>query len=147
MDLAYAVADLVISRAGALSVSEICVAKKPVILVPSPNVAEDHQTKNAKALSDKDAAVLITDATANEKLIDTALGLILDSEKCAQLQSNIAVFAKPNATSDIVNEIEKLIENKSVGNRSESYKLSDSRSDSGFGNTTNLQTVLVRSRQ
>ena len=147
MDLAYAVADLVISRAGALSVSEICVAKKPVILVPSPNVAEDHQTKNAKALSDNDAAVLITDATANEKLIDTALGLILDSEKCAQLQSNIAVFAKPNATSDIVNEIEKLIENKSVGNRSESYKLSDSRSDSGFGNTTNLQTVLVRSRQ
>src|SRR5690606_13532123 len=64
MDLAYAAADVVISRAGALSVSEICVAKKPVILVPSPNVAEDHQTKNAKALSEKEAALLITDANS-----------------------------------------------------------------------------------
>lgn len=146
MDLAYAVADVVISRAGALSVSEICVAKKPVILVPSPNVAEDHQTKNAKALSDKDAAILIYDSTAHETLIDTALSLIFDAEKSEKLRKNIAAFARPNATSDIVNEIERLLENESMDNRSETYKLSDPRSDSGQSNSTTLQTVLVRSR-
>jgi UDP-N-acetylglucosamine--N-acetylmuramyl-(pentapeptide) pyrophosphoryl-undecaprenol N-acetylglucosamine transferase len=146
MDLAYAVADVVISRAGALSVSEICVAKKPVILVPSPNVAEDHQTKNAKALSDKEAAILVTDSTARETLIDTALSLIFDAEKSARLRKNIAAFARPNATGDIVNEIEKLLENGPLDNRSETYKLSDSRSDTGAGTSTNLQTVLVRSR-
>jgi len=146
MDLAYAVADVVISRAGALSVSEICVAKKPVILVPSPNVAEDHQTKNARALSDKDAAILITDSTAHETLIDTALSLIFDVEKSAKLCKNISAFARPNATSDIVNEIEKLLEKGSVDNRSVTYKRSDPRSDSGPGNSTTLQTVLVRSR-
>jgi UDP-N-acetylglucosamine--N-acetylmuramyl-(pentapeptide) pyrophosphoryl-undecaprenol N-acetylglucosamine transferase len=146
MDLAYAVADVVISRAGALSVSEICVAKKPVILVPSPNVAEDHQTKNAKALSDKDAAILIPDSTARETLIDTALGLLFDIEKSAKLRKNIAAFARPNATSDIVNEIEKLLENESLDNRSATYKLSDSRSDSGPDRSTHLQTVSVRSR-
>ena len=145
MDLAYAVADVVISRAGALSVSEICVAKKPVILVPSPNVAEDHQTKNAKALSDKDAAILISDSNAHETLLDTALNLIFDEDKSAKLRSNIAALARPNATSDIVNEIEKLLENRPADNRSESYKLSGSRSDSGSGNSTTLQTVLVRS--
>ncbi len=146
MDLAYAVADVVISRAGALSVSEICVARKPVILVPSPNVAEDHQTKNAKALSDKDAAILIPDSTARETLIDTALGLLFDIEKSAKLRKNIAAFARPNATSDIVNEIEKLLENESLDNRSATYKLSDSRSDSGPDRSTHLQTVSVRSR-
>jgi UDP-N-acetylglucosamine--N-acetylmuramyl-(pentapeptide) pyrophosphoryl-undecaprenol N-acetylglucosamine transferase len=144
MDLAYAAADVVISRAGALSVSEICVAKKPVILVPSPNVAEDHQTKNAKALSEKDAALLITDADSDAMLIDTALNLIFDSDKSDRLRKNIAAFARPNAASDIVDEIEKLL--PAVGNKSESYKLSDSNLDSGSGNPSTLQTVLVRSR-
>lgn len=146
MDLAYAAADVVISRAGALSVSEICVAKKPVILVPSPNVAEDHQTKNAKALSEKNAALLITDADANATLIDTALDLIFDGDKSDKLRNNIADFARPNATRDIVNEIEKLLEGKSADNKLESYKLSGSNSHPGAGNSKTLQTVLVRSR-
>jgi UDP-N-acetylglucosamine--N-acetylmuramyl-(pentapeptide) pyrophosphoryl-undecaprenol N-acetylglucosamine transferase len=144
MDLAYAAADVVISRAGALSVSEICVAKKPVILVPSPNVAEDHQTKNAKALSEKDAALLIRDADSNAMLIDTALKLIFDSDKSDRLRKNIAAFARPNATSEIVDEIEKLL--PAVKNKSESYKLSNSNTDSGAGNPSTFQTVLVRSR-
>jgi len=146
MDLAYSAADVVISRAGALSVSEICVAKKPVILVPSPNVAEDHQTKNAKALSEKNAALLITDANANATLIDTALDLIFDADKSDKLRNNIADFARPNATRDIVNEIEKLLEGKSADNKLESYKLSGSNSNPGAGNSKTLQTVLVRSR-
>jgi UDP-N-acetylglucosamine--N-acetylmuramyl-(pentapeptide) pyrophosphoryl-undecaprenol N-acetylglucosamine transferase len=146
MDLAYAAADLVISRAGALSVSEICVAKKPVILVPSPNVAEDHQTKNAKALSEKNAALLITDANANATLIDTALDLIFDAEKSDKLRKNIADFARPNATRDIVNEIEKLLEDKSADNKLEAYKLSGSNLNAGAGNSKTLQTLLVRSR-
>jgi UDP-N-acetylglucosamine--N-acetylmuramyl-(pentapeptide) pyrophosphoryl-undecaprenol N-acetylglucosamine transferase len=146
MDLAYAAADLVISRAGALSVSEICVAKKPVILVPSPNVAEDHQTKNARALSEKDAAILIHDKDANATLIDTALNLIFDSAKSAKLRNNIAAFARPNATNDIVKEIEKLIREKSTDGRAESYKLSGTDAKAGGDNTGILQTVLVRSR-
>lgn len=146
MDLAYAAADVVISRAGALSVSEICVAKKPVILVPSPNVAEDHQTKNAKALSDKNAALLITDANADATLIDTALDLIFDADKSAKLRNNIAAFARPNATSDIVKEIEKLLEDNPADKKLESYKLSGSKSNPDAGNSKTLQTVLVRSR-
>jgi len=109
MDLAYAAADVVISRSGALSVSEICVAKKPVILVPSPNVAEDHQTKNAMALAQKDAAIVVADREASDKLVDTALSLMFDASRSAKLRENIALFAKPNATRDIVDEIEKLL--------------------------------------
>jgi UDP-N-acetylglucosamine--N-acetylmuramyl-(pentapeptide) pyrophosphoryl-undecaprenol N-acetylglucosamine transferase len=109
MDLAYAAADVIISRSGALSVSEICVAKKPVILVPSPNVAEDHQTKNAMALAEQDAAIVVPDKDANATLIDTALKLIFDASHSARLQQNIARLAKPDATNDIVNEIEKII--------------------------------------
>lgn len=112
MDLAYAAADVVISRSGALSVSEICVAKKPVILVPSPNVAEDHQTKNAMALAQKDAAIVVPDKEANDKLIDTALSLMFDASRSARLRENISLFAKPNATRDIVDEIEKLLKRK-----------------------------------
>lgn len=144
MDLAYAAADVVISRAGALSVSEICVAKKPVILVPSPNVAEDHQTKNAKALSEKEAALLITDANSDATLIDTALNLIFDSDKSDRLRKNIAAFAKPNATSDIVDEIEKLL--PTADKKSESYKLSSSNLDFASGDSSTLQTVLLRNR-
>lgn len=109
MDLAYAVADVVISRAGALSVSEICVAAKPTIFVPSPNVAEDHQTKNAKAMVDNQAAILVKDDVAREQLIDQALDLINDNEKQKGLSENIRTLAKPDAANDIVNEIVRLI--------------------------------------
>jgi UDP-N-acetylglucosamine--N-acetylmuramyl-(pentapeptide) pyrophosphoryl-undecaprenol N-acetylglucosamine transferase len=109
MDLAYAVADVVVSRSGALAVSEVCIAKKAVILVPSPNVAEDHQTKNAKALADKDAAILVTDRDAKDKLVDSALKLLADEQQANKLRINIAKLAKPDATKDIVNEIERLI--------------------------------------
>ena len=109
MDLAYSIADIVISRAGAISVSELCLVKKPVILVPSPNVAEDHQTKNALALVTKNAAILVEDKDAKAKLISTALELLNNTDQKTILQSNIAKMGKPNATSDIVNELEKLI--------------------------------------
>lgn len=107
MDLAYAVADVIISRAGAISVSELCLIGKPVILVPSPNVAEDHQTKNAMALVNVKAAELIKDAEAVEKLIPKAIELLNDSGQCDELASNIQLLGKPNATASIVDEIEK----------------------------------------
>lgn len=109
MDLAYAAADVVVSRSGALAVSELCIARKPCILVPSPNVAEDHQTKNARALADKGAAVLIGDKEAMDSLVDEALKLIFDEKRAEKLSHNIASLARPNATRDIVNEIEKLM--------------------------------------
>ncbi len=109
MDLAYAAADVVISRAGALAVSELCVTGKACILVPSPNVAEDHQTKNAKALTDRQAAVLVTDKNASTVLVDETLKLLFDEQRAAKLSANITTLAKPFATRDIVNEIEKLI--------------------------------------
>ncbi|MBA4055726.1 MAG: undecaprenyldiphospho-muramoylpentapeptide beta-N-acetylglucosaminyltransferase [Marivirga sp.] len=114
MDLAYAAADVVVSRSGALAVSEICIAKKPVILVPSPNVAEDHQTKNAKALVDKGAALMVLDKEADVKLVDEALKLLFDQQLGGKLSENISKLARPDATSSIVNEIEKLIGEKSV---------------------------------
>ena len=146
MDLAYAAADLVISRSGALSVSEICVAKKPVILVPSPNVAEDHQTKNAKALSERNAAIFVSDKEAGTVLIDTALKLIADAPRMAELSENIAKLAKPNATNDIVAEIEKLLDEGSIDGKAESYKLASGDSKTSGSNSGRLQTVLVRSR-
>ncbi|KOF01506.1 UDP-diphospho-muramoylpentapeptide beta-N-acetylglucosaminyltransferase [Roseivirga seohaensis subsp. aquiponti] len=109
MDLAYAAADVVISRAGALSVSELSIAAKPTIFVPSPNVAEDHQTKNAKALVDNDAAILVKDVEARERLIDEAIALIRDQEKQERLSEKIKALAKPNAAEEIVDEILKLI--------------------------------------
>lgn len=109
MDLAYAAADLVISRSGALAVSEICIAGKACILVPSPNVAEDHQTKNAMALVEKDAAVFVSDKDAASKLVDQALALIHDEGRITRLVENVSRLARPNATRDIVNEIEKII--------------------------------------
>lgn len=112
MDLAYAAADVVISRSGALAVSEICIVGKPVIMVPSPNVAEDHQTKNAMALAGKDAAVLVNDRDARKTLVDEALKLLFDEQRAARLSENIKKLARPRATEDIVNEIEKLIEEK-----------------------------------
>ncbi len=109
MDLAYAIADVVISRAGAISVSELCLVRKPAILVPSPNVAEDHQTKNAMALVEKDAAILVKDAEARDKLIDTALKLISDEAQCKSLSERIGSLGKPNATAQIVDELEKIL--------------------------------------
>ena len=108
MDLAYPAADVVISRAGALSVSELCVTCKPAILVPSPNVAEDHQTKNAKALTDENAAVLVTDAEAPEKLVSEALALLSDVPRQRLLTENIEKLALPEAATAIVSEILKL---------------------------------------
>jgi UDP-N-acetylglucosamine--N-acetylmuramyl-(pentapeptide) pyrophosphoryl-undecaprenol N-acetylglucosamine transferase len=102
MDLAYALATVIISRAGALSVSELTLVAKPVILVPSPNVAEDHQTKNAMALVDKLAAILVTDANAQEQLLPTALALVHDEAQQKNLSAAIKTLALPNATSDII---------------------------------------------
>lgn len=109
MDLAYAAADVVISRAGALSIAELCVSKKPGILVPSPNVAEDHQTKNAMALINKDAALLVKDHEANEKLVSTVLQLLKDEKLQQKLSANIAQLAKPNADDDIAGEVMKMV--------------------------------------
>jgi UDP-N-acetylglucosamine--N-acetylmuramyl-(pentapeptide) pyrophosphoryl-undecaprenol N-acetylglucosamine transferase len=109
MDLAYAASDVVISRAGALSISELCLAKKPALLVPSPNVAEDHQTKNAEALVSEHAAVMIRDEEAKTRLVDEALKVLYDGDRSSQLSKNIARMGRPNATVEIVNEIEKLI--------------------------------------
>ena len=104
MDLAYAVADVVISRSGALSISELCLAGKSVVLVPSPTVADDHQTKNAMALVEKDAAVLVNDDEAKEKLIDTAWELMQDRQRRNSLENTIVKLAKPNAARDIALE-------------------------------------------
>ena len=109
MDLAYKAADLVISRAGASSISELCVLGKPVILVPSPNVAEDHQTKNAMALVKKDAAVMIKDVDAVATLLETSLKLVKDEDKLSKLASHIKEMALPNAAEKIVDEIDKLV--------------------------------------
>jgi UDP-N-acetylglucosamine--N-acetylmuramyl-(pentapeptide) pyrophosphoryl-undecaprenol N-acetylglucosamine transferase len=109
MDLAYASADVVISRAGALSVSELSIAGKPTIFVPSPNVAEDHQSKNAKAMVDNDAAVLVKDNEARDQLINRAIELIRDEAQKDRLSKNIKAMAKPNAAEEIVEEIVKLI--------------------------------------
>lgn len=109
MDLAYAAADFIISRAGALSVSELCLVGKPVIFIPSPNVAEDHQTKNARAISDKNAALLIKEGELDFSFNAKLLELINSEEKQNTLSENIKKLAKPNATKDIVEEIEKLL--------------------------------------
>ncbi|UYZ64819.1 undecaprenyldiphospho-muramoylpentapeptide beta-N-acetylglucosaminyltransferase [Hymenobacter weizhouensis] len=109
MDLAYAAADVVISRAGALSVSELCLTGKPSILVPSPNVAEDHQTKNALALTSQDAALLVRDAEAPARLYDEALALLSNPARQQQLSANIRQLARPQATATIVDELLALI--------------------------------------
>lgn len=109
MDLAYAAADVVISRSGASSVSELCAAHKATIFVPSPNVAEDHQTHNAMALVNKDAAVLVKDAEAVEKLLPAACALTENPERIAQLEKNIAVLAKTDAAMTIAEEVYRVI--------------------------------------
>lgn len=108
MDLAYKVADLVISRAGASSISELCLLAKPAILVPSPNVAEDHQTKNAMALVRKDAAILIADKDADKNLVSTALATIKDEDKLRSLSENIFKLARHDSANKIVDEVVKI---------------------------------------
>ncbi len=112
MDWAYAAADLVISRAGAGSISELCLMEKPVILVPSPNVSEDHQTKNAMALVSKNAAEFVADNQAVDVLIPRALELIHNEEELRKLSSNIGLLAKPNAAMDIAKQVIALAESK-----------------------------------
>lgn len=108
MDYAYAAADIVISRAGASSVSELALVGKPSVLVPSPNVAEDHQTKNAMALVSKDAAILVRDADAESLLVDEAIRLAADTKKTESLSKSIRQLALPDAAGLIVNEIYKI---------------------------------------
>jgi len=113
MDFAYATADVIISRAGAGTIAELCAIGEPThsypaILVPSPHVTEDHQTKNAMALVQKEAAFLVTDQEAGKKLIPAALSLIKDKEQCTALSKNIAALAKPNADEIIAHEILKI---------------------------------------
>lgn len=112
MHLAYAVADVVISRAGALTIAELAQVKKPVILVPSPNVAEDHQTKNAMALVEREAAILVKDSDARNILVDECLTLLKNEAKQIQLKNNITSFAMPDAAERIVNEVLRLLEGK-----------------------------------
>ena len=109
MDLAYAAAEIVISRSGASSISELCAAHKASIFVPSPNVTEDHQTHNAMALVRRDAAMIVRDSEAVEKLMDTACSLIEDTEKISLMEKNIAALAKTQAAQEIVDEAYKII--------------------------------------
>ena len=106
----YAQADLVISRAGASSISELCLLGKPCILVPSPNVAEDHQTHNAMALVRKDATVLVKDAEAKDKLVATALQLLADDRRLQTLHTNILTLAQPDSARRIAEEVLKLVD-------------------------------------
>lgn len=109
MGAAYKAADLVISRAGASSISEFCLIGKPVILVPSPNVAEDHQTKNAMALVNKDAAIYVKDAEAPDMLLKRALDIINDEEMLTSLSENIKKLGLPNSADIIADEVLKLV--------------------------------------
>ena len=109
MDLAYAAADMVISRAGAIAISELCFVGKPVILIPSPNVAEDHQTKNAMALASKGAAVVVTDSDCGTKGLPLALELLHDGERCQRMGQAIKALAVPHAADRIVDQIDRLL--------------------------------------
>jgi UDP-N-acetylglucosamine--N-acetylmuramyl-(pentapeptide) pyrophosphoryl-undecaprenol N-acetylglucosamine transferase len=112
MDLVYAAADIVISRAGASSVSELCIIGKPVIFIPSPNVAEDHQTKNAKSIVDKKGAIMIKETELDSQFNLVFEALLKDKGKQIQLSENMKQLALPNATKKIVDEIVSLIKNK-----------------------------------
>ena len=108
MDIAYSAADLVISRAGAGSISELCLLNKATILVPSPNVAEDHQTKNAMALVNKDAAIHIADVAARKELIPASISLVQDKERLSKLSENIGKLALRDSADVIAREILRL---------------------------------------
>jgi UDP-N-acetylglucosamine--N-acetylmuramyl-(pentapeptide) pyrophosphoryl-undecaprenol N-acetylglucosamine transferase len=108
MDYAFAAADIIVSRAGAGTISELCLVGKPVILVPSPNVAEDHQTRNALALTYKNAAILVKDCEAVSRLVDEAIRLVSDKKEKASLSANISEMADRDADVRIANEVIKL---------------------------------------
>lgn len=108
MDFAYAAADIIISRAGAGSISELCLVAKPTIFIPSPNVAEDHQTKNAKAIVDQQAALLLPESEL-ERFQTLFSGLLNNKDRQEQMITNMKKLALPNATEEIVNQIEKII--------------------------------------
>ena len=105
MDLAYTLADVVISRAGAMSISELALVQKPVIFVPLPTAAEDHQTKNAQRLVDAEAALLVKNAETETELVPTLLQLVADHDLQEKMKANIGLFARPNAADDIVDVI------------------------------------------
>jgi len=109
MDLAYAAADVVVSRAGAIAISELCLVGKPVVLIPSPNVAEDHQTKNARALSDRGAALLVRDDSCSAEGLPAVFALLDDETKRNQMSQHIQAMAQRNAAERIVDEIDKLV--------------------------------------
>jgi UDP-N-acetylglucosamine--N-acetylmuramyl-(pentapeptide) pyrophosphoryl-undecaprenol N-acetylglucosamine transferase len=109
MDYAFAAADVIVSRAGAGTISELCLVGKPVILVPSPNVAEDHQTRNALSLSEKGAAIIVKDAEAVNRLVDEALNLAADESKKKSLSENIAALAEKDTDIRIAREVIKLV--------------------------------------
>lgn len=109
MSAAYSAADLVISRAGAGSISEFCLLQKPVILVPSPNVAEDHQTKNALALAHRNAALMVTDADAPTSLVDTMLSTVTQTQRIADIEKNVKAMALNNAAEKIVDKVMEII--------------------------------------
>ena len=109
MDLAYALSDVVVSRSGASSISELCAAHKAAIFVPSPNVAEDHQTHNAMALVRHDAAVMVRDAEADQRLMGEAMSLLHDPQRIAAMEKNIAPLARMDAAQTIVDEVYKLV--------------------------------------
>lgn len=109
MDMAYAAADIIISRAGAISVSELCIVGKPTIFIPSPNVAEDHQTKNALAVAEKNAAILIKESDLDNDFQNQFSELISNEGKQSELSKNIEALALVNATNAIVDEVEKLL--------------------------------------
>lgn len=109
MDFAYAIADVVVSRAGATSISELCVVEKPCILVPSPNVSEDHQTKNAMAMMNNNAALLVKDFEARAILVNTLVDLLKDESKMQELKRNISTLGKPDAAEQIAKEVIKLV--------------------------------------
>lgn len=117
MDYAYAVADLVVSRAGAGSISELCVLNKPAILIPSPNVAEDHQTKNAMALANKSAAIFLKDADAPEKLVEMAINTVNDSDMLRTLAENAGKMAFRNSADVIADEVCRLAEEYKNSNK------------------------------
>lgn len=108
MDLAYAVADLIVSRAGATSISELCIVGKPILLIPSPNVSEDHQTKNAMVLVNQSAAILVRDSEAKELLFKEIVKVLNDADQIHQLSINIKKMERPNATFDIVNACQNI---------------------------------------
>ena len=112
MDLAYAAADLVISRSGASSISELCACGKASILVPSPNVTEDHQTVNAMVLVRKNAALLIKDCEARERLMCKSMGLVHSEEMLARMEQNARLLAKPDAARTIAEEVYRIVEEK-----------------------------------